>query len=987
MAFCQQTLSFAAPQRLMIDAQGQLEAQRYSLAQQLFDEYLSFSSNLPHRPEAHLGGIVASVNLFRADAEQRFLKFQTEYPDHLLLQYAKSELGAQQFQQKKYEEAITWLEGLDVNAFEHEKREKIRFQLGYAYFSRKDFEKSAPLLAMVKVSNSPFKSAAAYYSAYIQYKAEKYDAALNDLKTIEKDPAYAKVVPLMRMQIYYQQKLYKELLEQPLELELSQLNDEQLIILGDANYFLNRPEIAETFYSQLLNRKTAQKSPELLYRIGDTYSKLQQTENSIRVFKLIPVSSDSLYAIAAYQIGRGYLILGDENLALAPLIVSSSKSVNPEVQLKACMDLLSIYMNKMDYQEVIKTGKRVLGTKNIRQEERTLVSEWISEAYLRTQNLDEAIKHLKENGINSSFSRRTYQEATLQKGIEEYHQDHTDTAIFYFVESLKYQVNPELTAVAYLSQAECYSRKTDLVSAKKAYLSIQDIPDGKRLSAYSFSLYGLGFIAYKSGDYNQAETYFEEYINEAISGKISEPIADAQLRLADCYYINKRYDKALAAYRASLPRNSSETDYVLFQTACIHFLKSEYPQATSLFEQIKQKYPNSVYHDDAIYQLGQLELENSRYEQAIAQYNMLIKRHSGSLLVPYSLYKRALSYQNLKQFELALADYKAVLDRYPEHTQAKSALLGMQETYTMAGTPENFQDVLETYKIKSPGDGTLEGLEYETAKNTYLAERYAKAVESIKKFVQSYPQSVHRLELMYYLAESHYQISQYQEALLIYEQLIISGRNPYLNKSLGRAADLTFSDRNYVVSANYYKMLLEVAEAAKEKSSAYTGLSQCFFELSQYDSCLKALDQLFKLKQQSQSQELSAKLLAAKAALALGDETKSTDYLLEVINRSQDARSAEAAYLLAELDYKKGSFEKALEALYKFPGRYSQHEFWLGKAFLLISDCFISIDDQPQAIATLQSIIENSEEQTIVQEAKEKLQKITEVKESGGAND
>jgi tetratricopeptide (TPR) repeat protein len=985
--FAQSTLSTLPPQRLISEAEGHLNASRFSLAQELYDQYLGSGVSLPQRPDAHLGGIIASVKLFRGDVDDRYQKFKLEFHNHLLLLYAQAELGAHSFQQKKYDQTILWLEGIDFSVFERQKREYLRFQLGYAYFSQKDFEKAAPLLAMVKVSNSPYKAAAAYYSAYIQYKAGRYEGALNDLNAIYKDPAYTKVVPLMRMQIYYQQKMFQEIISISEQTTNEKWTDEQLTMLGDANYFLRQHEKAEKFYSDILSQKTSFKSPELLYRIGDNHLQLKQPASAIKAFKLIPPSADSLYTIASYQIGMGYLGLGDENLALAPLTIAASKSVDTKIQSLALKELLSLYMNKSDYHEAIKTGKKILNLPQTNRKERETTSELVSEAYLRTQNLDEAISHIKESGLSSAISRQTYQEATLQKGIAHYNSDQTDTAIYFLKESLRFPVVAEITAQTHFTLAECYARRSDLEEALKSYQSIRSVNGYQGFVVYPMSLYGLGFIAYQKGDYLKASQYFEEYVQSARSGIISEPMSDAELRLADCYYITKKYDQALESYKKSLPKNVKETDYILFQTACIHFAKSEYALANSLFEQIKQKHAGSIYVDDAIYQQAQMELENSNYAVAINHYTLLLLKHPGSLLVPYSLNKRALSRQNLKQYEAALADYKSLLDRYPEHPQAKSALLGMQETFTLAGTPEQFQEVLNSYKIKSPGDGSLEELEYETVKNTYLAERYSQAVVSISKFLTSYPLTVHRLELVYYLAESHYTLRSYAEAQTHYEQLVQSGKNPYLNKSLSKMADLTFSDKNYAKAVVYYQMLSKVAEARKESSVAYMGLSQCFFQLAQYDSCLLALDQLFKLGQLSQSQELNSKLLGAKASLALKEETKAVDYLLDVINSSKDERSAEAAYLLAEMDYLSGKPEKALEALYKFPSRYNQYEYWLGKAFLLISDCFVATQDEPQAIATLQSIVENSEDKTIVEEAKSRLTKLTEPKEKEKSNE
>jgi len=52
------------------------------------------------------------------------------------------------------------------------------------------------------------------------------------------------------------------------------------------------------------------------------------------------------------------------------------------------------------------------------------------------------------------------------------------------------------------------------------------------------------------------------------------------------------------------------------------------------------------------------------------------------------------------------------------------------------------------------------------------------------------------------------------------------------------------------------------------------------------------------------------------------------------------------------------------------------YDYWITKAFMLLSDNFVAISDNFQAKETLQSIINNSEDNNAVEESKVKLQKI-----------
>jgi hypothetical protein len=58
------------------------------------------------------------------------------------------------------------------------------------------------------------------------------------------------------------------------------------------------------------------------------------------------------------------------------------------------------------------------------------------------------------------------------------------------------------------------------------------------------------------------------------------------------------------------------------------------------------------------------------------------------------------------------------------------------------------------------------------------------------------------------------------------------------------------------------------------------------------------------------------------------------------------------------------------------------YDYWITKAFMLLSDNFVAIGDNFQAKETLQSIIDNSEDKNVVEVSKSKLQKILDIEKA-----
>src|SRR5690606_18083775 len=119
-------------------------------------------------------------------------------------------------------------------------------------------------------------------------------------------------------------------------------------------------------------------------------------------------------------------------------------------------------------------------------------------------------------------------------------------------------------------------------------------------------------------------------------------------------------------------------------------------------------------------------------------------------------------------------------------------------------------------------------------------------------------------------------------------------------------------------------------------------------------------------------------LYLGKAAYSLGNNQEATDYFLTTLNTAKDENGAEAQYLLAEIQYKAGDYQKSIETLYDFNTNFSIYEFWLGKSFLLIADNYIALDENFQARATLNSLIEKSPVPEIVSQARAKLKLLEE---------
>ena len=68
-------------------------------------------------------------------------------------------------------------------------------------------------------------------------------------------------------------------------------------------------------------------------------------------------------------------------------------------------------------------------------------------------------------------------------------------------------------------------------------------------------------------------------------------------------------------------------------------------------------------------------------------------------------------------------------------------------------------------------------------------------------------------------------------------------------------------------------------------------------------------------------------------------------------------QGAEAKYKMAEIDYNREDVDKAEKEIFEFIDMNTPHQYWMGKSFLLLSDIYLTKNDDFQAVQTLESII------------------------------
>ena len=954
----------------------------YSAARKKFETYLSTSSKQEeNRIIAQYYLAFSALNLYNNDGEYLIKQFIKQNPTHHKSLTANFELGKFYYSENNASKAIHYfLEAEKGKNLSKEEKNEINFKLGYSLFSKRRFDEAIPRFNNLKKVKSEYYAASNYYAGYIEYELKMYNEALEDLKNAEKSDAYKYVVPYMVSAIYYHKKEYKELLgyvEPILSRREKVTNQNDVILLvADAYYHLENFPKASRYYTHYLEKvKISQIDIPLQYRIGYVAYLNHENELAIRFFKKVAsVSKDDLGYYSSYYLGVLYAQSNNKMFALTAF----NKSRNLQSNRLVCEESLYQYAKlNVDLGRSDEAEKSLKEYANDFPEGKYIdeVNDFISEVFFESNDYEKAILYTESIKNKTPKVNEVFQKATFHKGVDEFNKSNYNKAVLYFNKSISVPQDKSFEIKAHYWLAETYSIGGKYSDALRHYQHV--LWNGKNnASETQKARYSIGYIYYNTKEYRNALTSFKYYVDNNDPQQNKTLYNDALIRLADCYYVSKKYSLAIQKYKESIALSRVDVDYAAVQLGIIYGIEGDFKKAVSSYNVVINEYATSKYYDDALFYLAQLNFENGNFEAAIKLFSLLISQNVNSRFVPYAFLKRASSKYNLQQYEECSKDYKTLISNYSSHKAAQQSLLPLQEVLAIQNKSTDFDQYLTIFKKANPNDESTESIEFEAAKTYYFGGQYELASNKLLRFIDSYPESSKLFESYFYLGELNNRLKNIEKALEYYSLILENKNYPQYNRVVGRMAKLEQEQKRYDNALYYYQKLYSIANNKKEQNNSLVGLMECNYFLSNFDSSSVYATKILAVGSANASDQNKASLYIGKSAMEKGDFELAEDEFLQTLNTAKDANGAEAQYLLGKIFYLRSQHEQSIETLIELNNSYNSYEYWVGMGFLLIVDNYSANEEFFQAKGTLNSIIADFPLPEIVDIAKIKLLEI-----------
>jgi len=194
--------------------------------------------------------------------------------------------------------------------------------------------------------------------------------------------------------------------------------------------------------------------------------------------------------------------------------------------------------------------------------------------------------------------------------------------------------------------------------------------------------------------YQDAIDKFQEVVDNY---PYSEYAVSAELKIADAYYDQERWDEALSYYRdfAELHPEHEKVPYTIYRTALCHAAESPTAErdqsstrdALAVLDQLMTRYPNSAEAREAeglwkelrtklgshVLGIGDFYLAREEYQSAAGRYRQVLDVYPGLGLDADALYKLGLCYTHMNREDDARRIFEVILENYEGSDVARAA--------------------------------------------------------------------------------------------------------------------------------------------------------------------------------------------------------------------------------------------------------------------------------------------------------------------------
>ncbi|RYZ54900.1 MAG: tetratricopeptide repeat protein, partial [Sphingobacteriales bacterium] len=569
--------------REIIKAQEELEHGHFRLALQTAAEYETapgLSRWIINYPDKEKAALIRALSALRTDAPGAddsalaLIRHTVHAPTRMRLSLA---LGHFYFRNERLAEAIPFFETADISNLSNEEIANLRFELAYAYFNSRNFEKAAPLFASIKEVSGRYYLAGNYYHGLLSYNNGNYDEALSSFRKVENDVQYRNIVPYYIAEIYYFKGDKATALQEAVRLiarpEKLYYDTELHLLAAQVHFEEQRYTEALPYFEHYYNNSEKIRKEEL-YEMGYSYYRTNEWRNAIEKFRPLSSQQDSLGQTAMYLLGDCYLKINDKKSARNAFGICSEMNFNHS-QREAALLLYGKLSYDMGYYDIalnsLRTMVRDYPSSAYATEAKTLIGDLL----LRSNSYADAFEELRNVTARDEAYRAAWQKITYGYAMQQMQLGNTAFSDSLLTLSLREPADRARAAAAHFWKGDIAYNAGRFGHAVENFSSYIKLAAGVESQVEKISTtatmanayLNLGFASMETGDFAAARAAFAR---SRQGGRLTTAHSlTAVLREADAAFMQKNFREALPLYEQVIAANVTESDEARIRKAVI----------------------------------------------------------------------------------------------------------------------------------------------------------------------------------------------------------------------------------------------------------------------------------------------------------------------------------------------------------------------------------------------------------------------------------
>ena len=903
--------------------------------------------------EAEGYAALCAIEMQAPGFEKRVEAFLDRWPESPLVPQVNFRWAQDLFDREAYEEASYRFGCVSQAELMPGQVPEYVYKKGYSAFGSGDLDLSRMLLEkMQTLPYSEYTAPSQYSLGYVCYSQGDFREAADWFAKSAEDPRFTQLANYYILECRFNEKDYDYVVKFGEELygkipvdrqpHFARIMSESYLVLGDK-------EKARSYYQKNLEEKTARNRSDWFYA-GSVLYAVEDWQGAVDSFSQMPERTDSLGQIANYQMGFSYIQLRNKVAALDAFKAAAALPFSKDIQedayfnyAKLAFDLnndVSAFNDYIKRYDALSKGDQIYSYMAMA----ALANHDYEAAVAAYDNIEELDPRMQSNYMKAYFLRANQ---LIENGAWRDAVPHLKAAAYYasrqdpFNQLSRYWI------------AESNYRDEKYADARSVLTDLYNLSalDGKKEG--DLIPYNIAYTYFKEGDYPAALKWFNNYLD----GRHDEYGSDAETRIGDCYFFQKDYTTAIAAFERKLAEYPDADDiYPYFRAGVACGLVNDFPRKVRFLERVKQASPSAPYYSEAMYELGRAYVSVGEDEDAVRTFRTLRSATDDPDYATRALLELGMIARNGGDDAKALDYYKQVATQGGDY--ADDALLAIESIYRTRQEPDAYLAFVNSLGDKaSRTDAQKEEVYFRTAEEIFLGGNYSKAETTFKSYLEKYPEGAKVAEAEFYLGECYRGLGDKEKAIDAYTAALGKGLDgSFLETAYLRIGDLSYSMQRYPNAYGAYLKLKEVAQLDDNKAAASVGMMRSAFRAREFEDAVAAALAVRSDRSSGDDLKREADYIRAKSCLGMSRRAEAYGLFEQLAKDPSTDEGAEAAYLIIQDKFDRAEFDGIQDKVYDFSAKASGQNYWLAKAFIVLGDTFAENGNMAQAKATFDSI-------------------------------